>query len=81
MKQEKHFIVIANFNSQDFPITKNKINFFLRSVDSVYEFLKCNYIYKNIELKTKTSQLWKDYEDWCKAKSRKGHTKSEFKEN
>ena len=68
-----------NFNAQkDMPETRNKLNAIASRLDSIYLFLKENYILKRKGIKAKTSILYSQYKQYCLMNERKPIGKHEF---
>lgn len=69
----------TDFRAQrDMPQTKEKLNQIVARLDSVFLFLKEEYILKRKNIKAKTSTLFKEYETFCHTEGQKSCGKTEF---
>lgn len=68
----------TNFNSQDFPITVNKLNSVSKRLDPVYLFLKEQYLLKNKSINSKLSDFYEEYTCWCLENSKRKCQKTDF---
>lgn len=68
----------TNFNSQEFPITNNKLHSVSKRLDPVYLFLKEEYILKNISINSKLSDFYETFSTWCSNNSKKKCQKTDF---
>lgn len=71
-------IDIKNFQPQDFPITKNKLNSISKRLDTVYSFLKDEYILKHADIDSKLGDLYDLYKNYCGEKTKKYCVKTDF---
>ena len=69
----------CNFHPQDYPLTKNKLNSISKRLDSVYLFLKEEFILKNIGIEgIKIKDLFEMYECFCIVKKKRPCDKNNF---
>ena len=55
----------VGFKPQQYPYTKSKLNSIYKKLDSVYRFLKDDYILKNSNIFQKPKDLYKEYVKYC----------------
>ena len=68
-----------DFRAQrDMPETKEKLNQIVARLDSVYLFLKEEYVLKRKNIKSKTSAFFKEYEKFCETEGHKCVGKTDF---
>ena len=61
-----HEIDLKNYNAQQYPITDAKLDSIAKRLDSVYRFLKDDYVLKSIGInKLKLTELYKEYVSYC----------------
>jgi hypothetical protein len=58
---EIYKININNFNPQSFPITQSKLDSLSKRLDSVYKFIKEEYVLKNLDLDLSATELYTEY--------------------
>jgi hypothetical protein len=63
-----------NFNPQSFPITQSKLDSLSKRLDSVYKYIKEEYVLKNLDIDLSASDLYNDY----KFSTHKAVTKEDF---
>ncbi len=68
----------SKFKAQKFPITKNKLNSISKRLDSVYSFLKDDFILKKISLNEKLTTLYDNYKQYCLNKHKNPCAKTDF---
>lgn len=66
------------FKPQSFPITKNKLNSISKRLDTVYAFLKENYILEKKNVDEKLSDFYLLYQEYCLTKNKRGCGKTDF---
>ena len=67
-----------NFMPQDFPITSNKLNSISKRLDSVYLFLKEEYILTKKSINVKSKDFYTEYQTFCKSNNKKPCQKTDF---
>ena len=68
----------SKFKAQRFPITKNKLNSISKRLDTVYSFLKDEYILKNYSIDMKLVDFYEKYKDYCVEKNKRACSKTDF---
>ena len=68
----------VGFKQQNFPITKNKFNSISKRLDTVYAFLKENYILEKKSVDEKLSDFYLLYQEYCLLKNKRGCGKTDF---
>lgn len=58
-------IDLNGYYSQKFPETKNKLDSYVKRIDSAYLFLKTEYIFKNIPIYIKRKDFYQEYLAYC----------------
>jgi hypothetical protein len=66
------------FVPQDFPITNNKLHSISKRLDSVYLFLKQNYILQNKGVDDKLTEFYLEYCSFCSSNNKKSLQKTDF---
>jgi hypothetical protein len=61
---------IENFNPQGFPMTNNKLDAISKRLDSVYQFLKDNYILRRKDINMSVQELYDAYSESCEDKKK-----------
>ena len=67
----------VNFNAQNFPMTNNKLDSISKRLDSVYQFLKDDYILCNKNIQCSVQELYDEYLEHSKV-LKKQYTKIDF---
>ena len=67
----------VNFNAQNFPMTNNKLDSISKRLDSVYQFLKDDYILCNKGIQCSVQELYDEYLEHSKV-LKKQYTKIDF---
>lgn len=67
-----------NFHPQDYPITKNKLKSISKRLDTVYLFLKEEFILKNEDFKGRLVDLFESYKSFCSGINKKPCGKFDF---
>lgn len=65
----------SKFKSNQFKLTVNKAEAITDRLNSVYKFIKFNYVLSNRELKTTTKELYDEYQLYCQIMGYKKKTK------
>jgi len=68
----------TKFNPQDYPITQSKLDAVAKKLDSVYEFLKFEFIAKKTDFKGVVQELHDEYKLYCINNHIKSHHKIDF---
>ena len=71
-------IDLNNFNSQNFPITNNKMDSINKRLDTVELFLKENYILNNLSINCSIQDLYDAYCVFCTTIGKKPYNKIDF---
>jgi hypothetical protein len=71
-------IDLTNFNSQNFPITNNKMDSINKRLDTVELFLKENYILQNLNINCSIQDLFDSYTMFCTTIVKKPYNKIDF---
>ena len=72
-------IDLTNYNAQHYPMTKSKLDSFVKRLDNIFKFIKEEYILKHLGLKkVSLKDLYIEYENWCATKSIKAKPKQDF---
>jgi hypothetical protein len=67
------------FKPQDYPMTKSKLNAISKRLDSVYKFLRDNYVLKKTAIFKKPKELFIEYAKYCEDRNIKHHELIEFR--
>lgn len=70
---------IKDFKPQSYPITTSKLDSYSKRLDSVYKFVKDNYVLNKIELsRTTVNDLYEEYKIYCGPNHAKPKNKIDF---
>ena len=69
-------IDLEGYNAQKYPLTQNKLDSFSKRLDSVYDFLKTQYILPKLSINSKVNDLYEQYKINCVNK--KPYLKQDF---
>jgi len=75
--QYLHTIDLEGYNSQKYPLTQNKLDSVSKRLDSVYEFLKTQYILPKLSINCKVNDLYEKYKVNC-VKTKVPYLKQDF---
>jgi hypothetical protein len=68
----------TNFHPQDYPITRNKLNSITKRLDTVYLYLKSEYVLKGKDINCRLVDLYVNYCDFCQTLGKKSCPKTDF---
>jgi hypothetical protein len=67
-----------NFNPQIFPVTNNKLDSIAKRLDSVYQFLKDEFVLTGLKMNVVVADIFKMYQEYCFDNSLRAYGKIDF---